>query len=79
MTTETKVYPLPPSHTKEWFDEAFTDPVTRKPNVLPANIRRLSERICRSYGIRGICDPMYIANVIAVELGLGDGYSNFKE
>ena len=25
-------------------------------------------RICRSYAIRGICDPAYIANVIQAEL-----------
>ena len=28
---------------------------------------------------QGICDPMYICNVMALELGLGDGRSNFKE
>ena len=46
---------------------------------VPEDLRRLSERLCRSYGIRGICDPGYIANVIAKELGLGDGFSNFYE
>lgn len=59
-------------HSKEWFDEQFTTDV-------PANIRRLSERICRAYGIRGICDPMYIANITAFELGLGDGQSHFGD
>lgn len=73
----TTVYPLPATHSKEWFDEAFTDSVTRQPVAVPDGIRKLSERICRSYGIGGICDPMYLANIIAVELGLGDGYSNF--
>ena len=58
---------------KDWWDRCFeTQPGT------PANLRRLAERLCRSYGIRGLCDPAYIANVIAVELGLGDGLGHFK-
>ncbi len=61
-----------------FFAEAFTNPVSRKPYSLPENLKRVSTRLCRSYGIRGLCDPMYIANVIAVELGLGDGLSNFN-
>ena len=62
---------------KQWFDEAFSSAVNNQPYDVPANLRRLAERICRSYGIRGVCDPMYIANVAAFELGLGDGYSRF--
>ena len=61
----------------EFFTEAFTCPTTRKPYEVPENLKRLAIRLSRSYGIRGICDPMYIANVIAFELGLGDGQSNF--
>lgn len=61
-----------------FFIEAFTDPMTGEPYAIPENLKRLSARICRSYGIRGSCDPMYIANIIAFELGLGDGKSNFK-
>jgi len=45
----------------------------------PADIQRAAERICDAYGIRGICDPGYIANVIALELGRGDGHSRFNE
>ena len=62
----------------DFFAEAFTNPITREPYQLPENLKRLATRICRSYGIRGVCDPMYIANVAAVELGLGDGLSNFN-
>jgi hypothetical protein len=62
---------------KAFFDNAFTNPVTKEPYKIPPELRKASERICCSYGIRGICDPMYIANVIAKELGLGDGGSNF--
>lgn len=61
-----------------FFKEAFTDPITRQTCALPPTIKQAATRICRAYGIRGICDPMYIANVIAFELGMGDGRSNFK-
>jgi hypothetical protein len=33
--------------------------------------------MCSVFNIRGICDPMYIANVAAFELGIGDGCGNF--
>ena len=62
---------------RKWFEDCFTNPVTEKPYTVPEDIKRLATRICRSYGIRGVCDPMYIANVVAVELGRGDGQSNF--
>ena len=68
-----------PRFSPKWFDNTFTDPVSGEPYAIPANLRKVSERICRSYDIGGLCDPMYIANVIAFELGLGDGYSNFKK
>jgi hypothetical protein len=45
----------------------------------PADLRVAATRICRAYAIRGICDPMYIANVIAVETGRGDGEHHFYE
>ena len=57
--------------TKEFFDEAF------KEMDIPEGLRKASERICQAYSIKGICDPGYIANVIAVEMGMGDGKSNF--
>jgi hypothetical protein len=57
-------------HSNEWFEAAF------KQNT-PEDIKRLSIRLCRSYSIKGICDPMYIANIIALELGRGDGQGNF--
>lgn len=56
---------------KDFFDEAF------KGVEVPADIRKAAERICFCYGIRGICDPVYIANVIAFETGRGNGKSNF--
>ena len=63
------------TYTDEWFDECFTISSAK----IPDDIRKLSTRICRSYGISGICDPMYIANITALELGRGDGQSNFYE
>jgi hypothetical protein len=44
---------------------------------VPDDIREAAEHIVRAYGIRGICDPGYIANVIALRLGRGDGKSTF--
>jgi hypothetical protein len=61
------------------FVEAFTNPVTREPYAVPEDLRTAATRICRAYGIKGICDPMYVANVIANETGRGDGCSNFFE
>lgn len=63
---------------KAFFDDAFTNPVKKTPYDIPPELRKLSERLCHAYGINGVCDPMYIANVIAFELGLGDGCSNFN-
>ncbi len=59
--------------TKEFFDSAFAG------HDVPVDIRRVSERICMSYGINGTSDPMYIANIIALELGRGDGKGNFTK
>jgi hypothetical protein len=61
------------------FKAAFIQPTTGEPYDVPADLRTAAERICQSYGIRGICDPMWIANVIARETGRGDGVSNFHE
>ena len=64
---------------EKFFTEAFTNPVTKEPYRVPNNIKRLSTCICRSYNITGICDPMYIANIIALELGKGDGQGHFND
>jgi hypothetical protein len=60
-------------------DRAFYDEAFRYHPTAPADIREAAERICNTYEIRGICDPMYIANVIAMSTGRGDGKSNFWE
>lgn len=64
---------------KEFYDNAFTNPTTKQPYNVPEGIRTAAEHICGSYGIRGICDPMYIANVIAHYTGMGDGKSHFSK
>lgn len=57
-------------------DRAFFDAAFSGMDVPPA-LRRLVERIVRSYGIRGQSDPAYLANLIALELGMGDGNGRF--
>jgi hypothetical protein len=58
--------------TKKYFDAAF------KGMDVPADIRRAAERIISAYGIGGSADPGWIANIIALETGRGDGKSNFN-
>lgn len=65
---------LHPPYSREWFDEAFANS-----SPLPPQLRNMAERMCREFNIRGICDPMYIANVAAFELGMGDGRSSFDD
>ena len=69
----------PSAADEKFFAEAFTNFMTGQPQTLPYDVKRLATRICRAYGIRGICDPMYIANVAALELGRGDGVGNFTD
>jgi hypothetical protein len=62
----------PEIHSASWFDDAFK---TKTP--VPEALRVAATRVCKQYNIRGICDPLYIANCLAFELGAGDGESNF--
>ncbi|VVP30821.1 hypothetical protein [Pseudomonas fluorescens] len=55
-----------------FFDEAFRDA------ELPQPLRTFAEAFCTRFEVRGICDPMYCANVTAFETGLGDGSGNFN-
>jgi hypothetical protein len=41
-------------------------------------IKRVYESYPENCMPQGICDPMYIMNVIALELGIGDGNGNFN-
>ena len=53
----------------------------RIPAGTPEKVQNAIKRIYGSYPSecmpQGICDPMYILNVIALELGVGDGQGNF--
>lgn len=55
-----------------FFEEAFLDV------ELPQPLRIFAEAFCTRFVVRGICDPMYCANVAAFETGLGDGRGNFN-
>jgi len=66
-------FPKDPIRSKGWYDNCFEG---AKPEM-PADLRRMSESICDRYTISGICDPMYLANVAAFELGRGDGRGTF--
>ncbi len=56
--------------TAAWFDLYL-------PRCVPQQIANASKGICAAHQIKGACDPMYIANVIAFELGAGDGQGRF--
>ena len=51
------------------------------PNV-PEKVKNAIKHVYWAYPDKclpqGLCDPMYIMNVIAHELGIGDGQGNFN-
>lgn len=55
-----------------FFEEAFRD------SALTPALRTFAEAFCMRFEVRGICDPLYCANVAAFETGLGDGCGNFS-
>jgi len=56
---------------KEFFEEVFEG------ERVPDTIRYAAIDLCKEFNIRGLSDPMYISNLIAVETGVGDGKGNF--
>lgn len=72
--TDTTTSP-PAAHSPAWFEEAFKDAET----PIPEDIRRTAVRIIETHDIRGICDPMYVANLIAMYMQRGNGCSRFKQ
>ncbi|OAS07725.1 hypothetical protein AYO08_10360 [Pseudomonas putida] len=54
-----------------FFEEAFKD------YQVPPKIRAFAEAFCIRFNVRGICDPAYCANLVAVELKVGDGCGKF--
>lgn len=61
--------------TPAWFEEAFK----HHKDPIPEDIRNVAVRIVETHDIRGICDPMYIANVTALEMKRGDGQGGFEQ
>ncbi len=59
-------------YTKDWFDELI-------PETVPEPIRKFSEWFIQRHRIRGLCDPMWVCNLVAFECGLGDGCGIFHE
>ncbi len=45
----------------------------------PEFFKKRATAICERFFIKGICDPMYIANTIAYHTGLGNGDGQFEE
>lgn len=62
-------------HSDAWFSYNLA---TQDGKPVPEPIAEFSKAVCRRFNIRGICDPMYIANVTAFECGMGDGCSTFE-
>jgi hypothetical protein len=59
----------------EFWNERFTG---KEDNRIVKAIKRVYNSFPRECMPKGICDPMYIMNVIAFELGIGDGRGNFN-
>lgn len=56
---------------EKFLKEAF------KGHEVPKGLKEATAHIVTVYGIKGISDPMYIANTIAKRTGKGDGEGNF--
>jgi hypothetical protein len=63
-------------------EQYWEDRLSSKSNPVPERVKRAIKRIYGSYPSecmpQGLCDPMYIMNVICLELGVGDGQGNFN-
>ena len=57
-----------------YSEKYWTERIDKK---VPEKIKRAIKRVYEAYSpggmLQGICDPMYIMNVIAYEVGFGDG------
>jgi len=60
------------------MSESFYDKAFRGVSI-PARLKAVAVRICDTYGIRGDADPLYICNVVAYEMAVGDGEGLFWE
>ena len=63
-----------PPLSPEWFAACFD---RKGGQAVPPDIQAAAQAVCLAYGISGLCDPMYVANRIALALNRGDGHSHF--
>ncbi|MNJ69748.1 hypothetical protein D3C77_661340 [compost metagenome] len=54
-----------------FFDDAF------KGYVVPPGIRAFAIAFCTRFNVRGLSDPCYLSNLVALKLKVGDGHGNF--
>ena len=57
----------------EFFVEAYKDYQN-----IPESIKLASKNICIKFDILDICNPVDLCNIIAFELGLGDGQGKYN-
>jgi hypothetical protein len=59
---------------KYWID--------RLGDNVPEKVQKAIKRVYSAYPAeclpQGLCDPMYFMNIVALELGIGDGKGNFS-
>ena len=57
----------------QYTEEYWNKRLSSEPDKVKNAIKRIYEAYPKECMPQGICDPMYIINVIAFELGIGDG------
>jgi len=63
------------NYTKEYWEKRLEN---NEPEKVKSAIKRIYEAYPKECMPQGLCDPMYIMNIICLELGVGDGKGNFK-
>lgn len=62
-------------YTEEYWEKRFNQET-------PEKVKKAIKRIYNSYPKecmpQGLCDPLYIMNIICFELGIGDGQNGFN-
>jgi len=65
-------------YTEEYWNQRFeTYNALEVPEKVKNAIRRVYNAYPKECMPQGLCDPMYIMNIIALEIGFGDGMGNF--
>jgi len=62
-------------YTNDYWNKRFE--ISNPPEKVKAAIKRVYSSYPAECMPQGLSDPMYIINVIAYELGIGDGKGNF--